>query len=1018
MSGAVQRAGGVRATHWVAVLLSVSALVGVVVTSFDNYLLFHSLAEIFSVVIGFGFFVVVWNGRRFLDNHFLLFLGIAFLFISGLDLMHTLDYKGMSLLSAQNSNHPPQLWIASRFLEAFSFLGAFLFIKRPLREEWALLLYAGVTALILATIYRWQVFPDCFIDGVGLTPFKIISEYLICAVLAGGLWLMRQHRTLFDPYVRTRLIWAMLATMGSELAFTFYVGMYDLSNLIGHILKIFAFYWIYQATVETSLQKPFASLFRDVTLARDALFASNQMLHESQTLLERAQEIAHVGHWKWDILNGGVTWSKETFRIFRRDPDRGSPTYALFLETLHEDDRPEVVQAIQKTLDGEATEYEVEHRILCPDREIRFVREKGVLTRDASGQPVAMIGTVLDITQQKQVERHLQEAMERVERANQAKSDFLANMSHEIRTPMNAIIGLSHLVMRTSLTPRQMDYLQKISGAAATLLRLINDILDFSKIEAGKLDMEQRAFAIGELLQDVMSVVSVKSSEKGIRFVWEADRAIPPWLIGDSLRLGQVLTNFASNAVKFTDRGEVRVTVELANRSEQEVELRFVVRDSGIGMTPEQIAQLFQSFHQADTSITRRYGGTGLGLAISKRLVDRMGGSIQVSSTPGEGSCFTATVCLGICSENVPVRSDSLSEEQLQKFLTDVRVLLVEDNAINQQVATELLERVGVQITVANNGQEALERVAEARFDMILMDMLMPVMDGLTTARRLREESLIPPEVPILAMTANAMAGDRERCLAAGMQDHIAKPIDPDILYMRILQYLKPGLDGRALAPSRPSSGGSSDFPVLEGVDVQKGLRNVGGDGGIYRSILGKFVTNQGDACVRMAMQMEAGDHATLERTAHSLKGVAATIGALQLADSAARLEKIIQTPSQWHAWPTELARTTDELARVLSAIQTAWEIPATLDKQEGQQGEPVAPEQLAPLFRKAIQNLLAYDAAAEGVVAELAVLVQDGERKERLDRIKAALSAYDFDACLAVFYAWAEAEGILLEEA
>ncbi|MEO5351716.1 MAG: ATP-binding protein [Magnetococcus sp. XQGC-1] len=1005
-------------SRWVPFSLAILALAGVTATAFYNYLLFHNLAEIFSVVIGFGFFVVIWNGRHFLNNHFLLFLGIAFLFISGLDLIHTLDYKGMSVFSDQNADHPPQLWIAARSLEALSFLGAFLFIKRPLRAEWALLAFAGITALLLATIYWWNIFPTCFVDGVGLTDFKKNSEYFICLLLLGGIWLLYRHRAQFDPGTYRWLLWAMTATIGSELAFTFYVGMHDLSNLVGHLLKILAFYWFYRAIVETALTKPFSLLFREATLAGEALLQTNQMLSESQFLLEHAQEIAHLGHWKWHIPTGTLSWSRETFRIFGLNPETFTPSHALFLDTVYEEDRPLITQAIQEAFAGHAHTYEVEHRILRPNQEIRVVRERGKLEKDGQGQPLSMIGTVLDITQQKEVESRLQEAMEHLTHANQAKSEFLANMSHEIRTPMNAIIGLSHLAMGTPLTPQQQDYLHKIHAAANALLRVINDILDFSKIEAGKLDIDRHAFSLAELLDNLAAITTVKSSEKGVKFSMEVDPSLPPWLLGDSLRLGQVLLNLASNAVKFTQQGAVTVTVTLAAESDQEVTVQFAVRDSGMGMTPEQVAQLFQPFQQADASITRTHGGTGLGLAISKRLLEMMGGQIQVESTPGVGSCFTCTVPLGR-SRTAPQLQQhaAMSTAQLSALLSGIRVLLVEDNEINQQVAGELLERVGIQVTLANNGQESLERVTQARFDLILMDMQMPVMDGLTAARLLRSKSLVPADLPILAMTANVMVGDRERCLAAGMNDHIAKPIHPPTLYETVLRWCRPG--ATADPPPAPLTADEPvAFPEIEGVEVAKGLSHLSGNTALYRTVLAKFARNHADASLRMAEQWRDGETVTLERTAHSLKGVAATIGATRLAELAATLEQLAKQPGQDEVWPGHLEATGQELARVIAAIQTALAqddtpLPADLPEERA-----VSAAQLAPLFHQASQRLLTFDAAVETVVEEIAALAHTPARRARLHAIRESLDRYDFEQCLALFRAWGEEEEICLEDA
>ncbi|MCP4353076.1 MAG: response regulator [Desulfobacterales bacterium] len=402
-----------------------------------------------------------------------------------------------------------------------------------------------------------------------------------------------------------------------------------------------------------------------------------------------------------------------------------------------------------------------------------------------------------------------QEQARDLEMISNYKSDFLAKMSHEIRTPMNAIIGLSNLILQTQMSPKQLDYQQKINSSANSLLRLIDDILDFSKIEAGKINMEHKRFYLDDVLEYMDSIVSAKTAEKGLTFSLDVSESVPPCLVGDALRLGQVLINLASNSVKFTHKGRISVVVESPGESEHEVTLQFVVSDSGIGMTREQVDNLFQPFYQADSSISRKYGGTGLGLAISKRLVELMGGDIRVSSKPGVGTEFSFTARFGkskqkIASSNIK----GLSKEEAKDLLTGKRVLLVEDNEINLQVSRELLELVGVRVTVARNGKEAVELAAAKRFDCILMDFHMPIMDGLTATREIRKGPA-PPDVPILAMTANAMADDRERCIKAGMNDHISKPVKPEKLYETLIRWIipdaAPNISQETITPSKPT---------------------------------------------------------------------------------------------------------------------------------------------------------------------------------------------------------------------
>ena len=383
-------------------------------------------------------------------------------------------------------------------------------------------------------------------------------------------------------------------------------------------------------------------------------------------------------------------------------------------------------------------------------------------------------------------------AKEGAESANVAKSAFLANMSHEIRTPLNAITGMAHILRRTGLTPEQADKLDKIETAGSHLLRIINDVLDLSKIEAGKFALEDTPVHVEALLGNIASMLSQKASDKGLRLQVETV-SLPHNLHGDLTRLQQALLNYASNAIKFTETGHITLRVMEAAKTDKTVTLRFEVEDTGIGIAPEAQPKLFGAFEQADNSTTRKYGGTGLGLAITKRIAEVMGGTAGVTSAPGQGSTFwfTAVLRKGPQATEVPTRAKrETAERVIQRDHAGQRVLLAEDEPINREIAQMQLEDVGLQVDLAEDGQQAVEKARSGHYSVILMDMQMPVLDGLDATRQIRQ---LPDyqATPILAMTANAFAENKDQCFAAGMNDFIAKPVTSKVLYETLLKWLE-----------------------------------------------------------------------------------------------------------------------------------------------------------------------------------------------------------------------------------
>jgi len=617
----------------------------------------------------------------------------------------------------------------------------------------------------------------------------------------------------------------------------------------------------------------------------------------------------------------------------------------------------------------------------------------------------------------------------RAEAASAAKSAFLANMSHEIRTPMNAILGLTRLLLDEPMTSAQRDRLRKIDVAAKHLLAVINDILDFSKIEAGKLSLSKEDFDPRALLEEVGLIIAEPAREKGLHLVLDPD-GLPGCLHGDPVRLHQALLNLASNAVKFTEQGEVRISARVLDAEENEACLRFEVSDTGIGISAEQQGVLFQPFEQVDGSITRRYGGTGLGLSITRRLIEFMGGRLGVETELGEGSTFWFEVTLPRASDSACASVAAPGEAaRALAARRDVRVLLVEDNALNREVAESILGRVGIETVPAADGMEALERAAESCFDLIFMDMHMPRLDGLEATRRIRR---LPgyTETPIIAMTANVFEEDRRHCLAAGMNDFLPKPVDPETLY-RLMDVWLPA------APSTPSDA-SVDASVPEaGVAESEGLRTpvetkasgftqvelssegdplalreapgwrteaalarLGQDAALYSSLLRRFVKQHGDAPAEIEKILVAGRARDARLALHALKGAAANLGLSDLAETASRCESALRQGSDSAALQAPLQAFGE-------AMRVALEHIARLEPDQSKPS-PGAVRGSQPLAQdeellNALESLLALDDTdAEELFragAERLSCILDGET---LGELRDAIEGFDYPRALA----------------
>jgi two-component system sensor histidine kinase/response regulator len=929
----------------------------------------------------------------------------------------------------------------------------------------------------------------------------------------------------------------------------------------------------------------------DITDRKNA----EQAVKQANFLADMALELTCSGYWHVDYSDPEYYWQSERAARIVGEEIKADGRYHLkdewFSRLIAADPglADQVSERYLGAIEGRYPHYDAIYAYKRPaDGRIIWLHAAGWVVRNENGTAEHMYGVYQDITASKLMEQEIVAAKLKAEEATRAKSDFLANMSHEIRTPMNAVIGMTHLALQTELTARQADYLRKIDSSAKALLRIINDILDFSKIEAGRLDIESVEFDLEEVLENLAGLVTVKAEEKGLEVLFRTDPDLPLKVIGDPLRLGQVLLNLTSNSLKFTEQGEIVVSTRVRESTKEGTVLEFSVSDTGIGMTEEQQSKLFQPFSQADTSTTRRFGGTGLGLSICKRLVEMMGGEIWVESEPGRGSSFFFTAQVGRTSKSQPrlsaqigdlrglrvlvvddsetsreilteclrsmtfdvtavgsgeaalVELDRATDEEhpydlvlmdykmpgmdgieagrrikhgttprkiptvimvsaygreeimrraeatgLEGFLIKpvnpsvllntimevfghsgerqfpafasratppnlldpirgARILVAEDNEINQQVARELLESAGFLVDIANNGREALDRIRTSSYDVILMDIQMPEMDGLQATQELRRDSRFS-KLPVIAMTAHAMAGDREQSLQAGMNDHVTKPIDPDALYAVLARWVQPGQREAGPSTTVPAETGQREaspqqssplVPAaardaqsnrkmirresvdIPGIDRETGLKRVAGNEALYRKLLLDFYRDYSSSTTLIRTALAESRVSEAERMVHTLKGVAGNIGAMSLHDAARNLDDALRQAKRVDADPL-LTIVESELRVVIDGLKelarAADEVAARRTNVSAEAVSAIDRLALEAALRTLAERVRKNDPEAEAAL-ETVRNVLGNSRSQETERIARALDIFDFRGAVKVINALAQSEGITLE--
>jgi signal transduction histidine kinase/DNA-binding response OmpR family regulator len=866
-----------------------------------GYLPLYILIEATATTIAIMVFVVGWHGsKRGLPTGVLL-LACTYLGVAVLNVSHLMSHAGMpDFISPSGPQKANAFGLSSHFMAAAGLL--VYAIRSWPAFPWPnvrYLLVGAVSSLLLFLhwlfLFHLELIPLTYIPGQGLTAFKIGCEGVIVVLnLITALLLLQRMRTAGHELETAGLLGAVCALAIGETFFSFYDDVDDLYMLLGHYFKIASYLYLYRAIFVTTIDRPYTQLQISQNKLKATLDAVPDLILEVDM-----NGCCYECHTSSPPLLASIADTSGIRALKDIMPPEAIEIGFDALREAHQHGHSKGKQLAMELPDGNHWfELSVSSKPVMPGRTPRYI----VVARDITRRKQTELELqTLNAELEKRVlarTHALEQAKVLADSAYTARSAFLANMSHEIRTPINSILGMSHLASTVATDAKLRKYLDNIQASGEHLLAIIDDILNYSKISAGKFTLERTDFQLSELVSRMKSMFKEKALAKGLKLVFEVDAALPDRFYGDPVKLHQILINLIGNALKFTERGHITLRINRVRNEAEQYWLRFEVTDTGIGISEDNASKLFQPFQQGDARATRQYGGTGLGLTISKHLVEMMpAGKIGVTSLPGKGSTFWFEVSLEKCEPRAPAKKSRKPKSTPQLPLHGARILLVDNNVFNQQVATEMLEHAGAVVCLAQNGKEAVDLANKENFDCVLMDLQMPEMDG-WEATRLILGNPRHTNLPIIALTANTSSEDRRLCLAAGMVDFLSKPFMPESFYETIAKHLvtQPQqlsmFDAPATAPSAAATSAQPD------IDLSVLAELVGG----HQEKVQEFVWMFWSLAIQDVGLMEAaaehGNRETLQALAHHNRSPALMVGAYSLADLCARLETLSKSES------------------------------------------------------------------------------------------------------------------------